>query len=85
MSEMKVVKFDEFVRLGRGFDLPESQIIEGKYPVVASTNIKAYHHTYKVNPPVVVTGRSGSLGKVQFINEKMLAIKYIVVFKRFSR
>lgn len=30
----------------------------------------AYHHTYKVNPPVVVTGRSGSLGKVQFINEK---------------
>lgn len=39
MSEMKVVKFDEFVRLGRGFDLPESQIIEGKYPVVASTNI----------------------------------------------
>lgn len=70
MSEMKVVKFDEFVRLGRGFDLPESQIIEGKYPVVASTNIKAYHHTYKVNPPVVVTGRSGSLGKVQFINEK---------------
>ena len=35
MSEMKVVKFDEFVRLGRGFDLPESQIIEGKYPVVA--------------------------------------------------
>ena len=70
MSEMKVVKFDEFVRLGRGFDLPESQIIEGKYPVVASTNIKAYHYTYKVNPPVVVTGRSGSLGKVQFINEK---------------
>ena len=70
MSEMKVVKFDEFVRLGRGFDLPESQIIEGKYPVVASTNIKAYHHTYKVYPPVVVTGRSGSLGKVQFINEK---------------
>ena len=62
--------FNDFVRLNRGFDLPDSEIVSGEYPVVASTNIKAYHHKYKVEPPVVVTGRSGSLGKVQYITEK---------------
>lgn len=67
---MKKIKFDEFVRLNRGFDLPDSQVIEGVYPVVASTNIKTYHNEYKIDPPVVVTGRSGSLGKVQYITEK---------------
>lgn len=67
---MKKITFDEFVRLNRGFDLPESKIVAGEYPVVASTNIKAYHNAYKVKPPVVVTGRSGSLGKVQYIDSK---------------
>ena len=70
MSDMKKITFDEFVRLNRGFDLPESKIVAGEYPVVASTNIKAYHNAYKVKPPVVVTGRSGSLGKVQYIDSK---------------
>lgn len=67
---MKKITFDEFVSLKRGFDLPESKTVDGKYPVVASTNIKAYHNAYKVNPPVVVTGRSGSLGKLQYIDSK---------------
>lgn len=67
---MRKIIFDEFVRLNRGFDLPESMIVDGEYPVVASTNIKAYHNAYKVKPPVVVTGRSGSLGKVQYIDSK---------------
>lgn len=67
---MKKIKFDDFVRLNRGFDLPDSQIVDGIYPVVASTNIKAYHNQYKIEPPVVVTGRSGSLGQVQYIDQK---------------
>ena len=67
---MKKIKFDDFVRLNRGFDLPDSDVIDGPYPVVASTSIKTYHNEYKVDPPVVVTGRSGSLGKVQYIDEK---------------
>lgn len=64
---MDKIRFDDFVKLNRGFDLPDSQIVSGKYPVVASTNIKAYHNEYKVIGPMVVTGRSGSLGKVQYI------------------
>lgn len=53
--------FDDFVRLNRGFDLPNDQIVEGHYPVVASTSIKAYHNEWKIKGPGVVTGRSGSL------------------------
>ncbi len=66
---MKKIRFDKFVSLNRGFDLPDDKIIEGKYPVIASTSIKAYHNQYKVKAPIVVTGRSGSLGKVQYVDE----------------
>ena len=66
---MEKIRFDNFVSLNRGFDLPDDKIIEGKYPVIASTSIKAYHNQFKVKAPIVVTGRSGSLGKVQYVNE----------------
>lgn len=66
---MKKIRFDNFVSLNRGFDLPDDKIVEGKYPVVASTSIKAYHNQFKVRAPLVVTGRSGSLGKVQYVDE----------------
>lgn len=61
--------FDNLVRLKRGYDLPNQNIVEGIYPVVASSQIKAYHNHSKVKSPVIVTGRSGTLGKVQYINE----------------
>lgn len=66
---MEKIRFDNFVSLNRGFDLPNDKIIEGKYPVIASTSIKAYHNQFKVKAPIVVTGRSGSLGKVQYVDE----------------
>lgn len=59
--------FNDFVKLNRGFDLPNDKIIDGEYPVVASTEIKAFHNLYKVKAPGVVTGRSGSLGIVQYV------------------
>lgn len=80
---MKKIIFDEFVRLNRGFDLPERKIADGEYPVVASTNIKAYHNAYKVKPPVVVTGRSGSLGKVQYIDSKCWPLNTALYSKDF--
>ena len=67
---MEKIRFDDFIKLNRGFDLPDSQIKNGAYPVVASTNVKAYHSEYRVNGPMVVTGRSGSLGFVQFVDGK---------------
>ena len=84
VNSMKKIKFDDFVRLNRGFDLPDSQIVEGIYPVVASTNIKAYHNQYKIEPPVVVTGRSGSLGQVQYIDQKCWPLNTALYSKDFK-
>ena len=66
---MNKIRFDNFVSLNRGFDLPDDKIVVGEYPVIASTSIKAYHNQFKVKAPIVVTGRSGSLGKVQYIEQ----------------
>ena len=61
--------FKNFIKLNRGFDLPEDKIKEGQYPVVASTTIKAYHNQFKVKAPIITTGRSGSLGTVLYVND----------------
>lgn len=63
-------RFRELCRLKRGYDLPDGSIVPGPHPVVASTSIKAYHAEFKVEPPVITTGRSGSLGEVLLINQR---------------
>ena len=81
---MDTIRFDDFIKLNRGFDLPDSQIEAGEYPVVASTNIKAYHKAYKVEGPMVVTGRSGSLGKVQYIEGRCWPLNTSLYVKDFK-
>ena len=70
MSSLKEITFKEFVTLQRGFDLPKKNIKPGMYPVIGSTSIIGYHDKFKVDPPGVVTGRSGALGSVQYIPVK---------------
>ena len=60
------VKFKNFIQLQRGFDLPKSFMQEGEVPVLGSNCIIGYHNETKVAPPGVVTGRSGTLGLVQY-------------------
>jgi type I restriction enzyme S subunit len=55
--------------LQRGFDLPNRQLEAGPYPVVYSNGILNHHKTFMVRGPGLVTGRSGTLGVVQFIEE----------------
>lgn len=65
----RVNYFKHFVKLNRGFDLPEKKIKDGSYPVIASTSIKGFHNQFKVRGPIITTGRSGSLGTVLFVNQ----------------
>jgi type I restriction enzyme S subunit len=55
--------------LQRGFDLPHRLLRAGRYPVVYSNGILNYHKDFMVKGPGLVTGRSGTLGVVQFITE----------------
>ena len=70
MADIRHILFKDFAVLQRGFDLPKKDMIDGPFPVVGSTSIIGYHNEYKIDPPGVVTGRSGSLGFVQYIRDK---------------
>jgi type I restriction enzyme S subunit len=63
------VKFKKFITLQRGFDLPVSEMKDGEIPVLGSTGIIGYHNKAKVNSPGVVTGRSGTIGLVQYTDK----------------
>lgn len=80
----EVIKFRDFVKLNRGFDLPNDKIIEGEFPVIASTSIKAFHNEYKSSGEGVITGRSGSLGAVQYINGKYWTLNTALYVKDFK-
>jgi len=53
--------------LQRGFDLPTRKRNPGPIPVFAATGVTGHHDEAKVEAPGVVTGRSGSLGTVNYI------------------
>ncbi len=76
-------RFGAFCLLQRGHDLPDSKVEPGPYPVAASTSIKTYHNQFKAKPPVITTGRSGSLGTVLFINEKTWPLNTCLYVKDF--
>ena len=60
------LQFKDFVTLQRGFDLPKARMVEGDVPVLGSNCVIGYHNEAKVEAPGVVTGRSGTLGLVQY-------------------
>jgi len=76
--------FKDFVQLKRGYDLPDSDMDEGIYPVLASTSIKGYHSSYKVEPPCITTGRSGSLGTVLWVNKPAWPLNTSLYVKDFK-
>ena len=64
-----VKKLIDVCPLQRGFDLPEQDIVAGDYPIVYSNGVKGTHNTYKAKAPGVVTGRSGTIGKVTYVTK----------------
>lgn len=77
-------RLDKLIILQRGFDLPSRLREDGKVPIYASTGITDYHNEFKVKGPGVITGRSGTLGQVQYspgdfwpLNTALWVKKYI--------
>ena len=62
-------KLGEVAPLQRGFDLPVNQMTPGPYPVVMSNGIGGWHSKYMVKGPRVVTGRSGTIGSLHYIEQ----------------
>ena len=57
------------LNLQRGFDLPINRRVAGGVPVYGSTGIVGEHNVTKVDSPTLITGRSGSLGRVCFVDD----------------
>lgn len=64
-----VTNIGDLAPLQRGFDLPNRHRVGGVYPVVYSNGIVNYHNEYQVKGPGVVTGRSGTIGKVHYVED----------------
>ena len=69
--EVKSIK--NIAPLQRGFDLPASQIQQGQYPVVYSNGVQNFHNSYTCPGPGVVTGRSGTLGAIHYVEKEFWA------------
>ncbi|HFK5519658.1 TPA: restriction endonuclease subunit S [Elizabethkingia anophelis] len=68
-EDWEVKRIDEIAPLQRGFDLPMNNIVSGNHPVVFSNGILKFHNEFKAKAPGIVTGRSGTIGKVFYITE----------------
>jgi type I restriction enzyme, S subunit len=77
------IKFGEFATLQRGFDLPFQNRISGDAPIYASNGIVGYHQKAKIKAPGVVTGRSGTIGKVSFVKKDFHPLNTTLFVKDF--
>lgn len=77
-------RFDEICVLQRGFDLPTHERVKGNFPLVSSNGITDRILDYKITSPGVVTGRSGSIGNVHYIEENFWPLNTSLYIKDFK-
>jgi len=63
----EVLPFSQALTLQRGFDLTSADRQDGSVPIYGSIGLSGYHNIAKVKAPGIVTGRSGTLGLVHYI------------------
>ncbi len=78
-------RLDEMLVLQRGFDLPTTLRGEGPYPVVTGSGFNGFHCEAKVQPPGIVTGRSGTIGKVFLVDRPFWPLNTALYVKEFRR
>lgn len=76
-------KLGDVATLQRGFDLPTQDRVSGEFPLISSSGISDTHHKSAVRGPGVVTGRSGSIGNVFFIEEDFWPLNTVLYVKDF--
>jgi type I restriction enzyme S subunit len=68
-EEWEVKPLVDIATLQRGKDLPKQKQVPGLFPIVGSSGIIGYHNKYICVGPGVVTGRSGSIGKLTYVEK----------------
>lgn len=83
-DDWKTNRADSFFILQRGYDLPVQERKKGKYPLISSNGVSDYINQYKIKAPAVVTGRSGTIGKVHYVNEDFWPLNTSLYIKDFK-
>lgn len=83
-KNLPLINFEELVRLKRGYDLPKQLRTFGNYPVYASNSIIDYHNDFKVKGPGVVTGRSGTIGTVNYSKSEFWPLNTTLYSENFN-
>lgn len=61
-----LVPLKDIATLKRGYDLPTQERKEGVIPIYAANGQNGQHNEAKIKGPGVITGRSGTIGKVHY-------------------
>lgn len=79
------VPLEDVLLLQRGFDLPSQARQKGEVPIYGSTGVLGYHNSAKASAPGIVTGRSGTLGDVQYVAEDYWPLNTALWVKEFKK
>lgn len=78
-----IKNFEDIITLQRGFDLPKQDRTDGIFPLIAANGIVDSISTFKVKSPGVVTGRSGTIGNVFYIDKDFWPLNTTLYVKDF--
>jgi type I restriction enzyme S subunit len=78
-------RLDDLLVLQRGFDLPNVERVPGPFPVIAASGPSGTHSEYRVKGPGVVTGRSGVLGNVYWVDDDFWPLNTSLWIKEYKR
>jgi type I restriction enzyme, S subunit len=81
----EVGRLDDVLVLQRGFDLPKADRVEGTIPIYAATGVTGFHSEEKVKAPGIVTGRSGTIGDVLYVQEDFWPLNTVLWVKEFPK
>ncbi len=79
----EVQRLVDIATLQRGKDLPAQNWVKGSFPIVGSNGIIGYHNEYFLDSAGVITGRSGSIGKLSYVEGKYWAHNTALYVKDF--
>ncbi|PTP80633.1 restriction endonuclease subunit S [Vibrio splendidus] len=78
-----VGELSKLFELHRGFDLPKSKRQDGEYPVYAAGGYHGAHNEFKMEPPGIITGRSGVIGNVYLSLDKYWPLNTTLYVREF--
>jgi len=78
------IKFKDFITLQRGFDLPFHQRQSGEFDIISSNGFAEKHSEFKVKGEGVITGRSGTIGKVFYTKDNFWPLNTTLWVKDFK-